>query len=424
MRILRFSDYLPEEGRGMPAGVMGTVESIVSGVRSGGDKALLEYTKRFDGVELSADELEVKGEELDAALDETERGLRSALENSARRIREFQRLQMPRPLKRRMAPGVIARVTYDPIESAGLYVPGGRAAYPSTVLMTAIPAKVAGVERLVACSPPGKGGKIPGIILAAAKVAGVDRVFKAGGAQAISAMAFGTETVPRVEKIFGPGNIYVTAAKFAVSREVAIDLPAGPSDVLIYAEGSGDAICKLVVADMLAQSEHDPLARSVLVTPSKDLALSVSRRLEKWESAGGATLEKSLKNGAIITVSDREEGIKAINAIAPEHLQLVCRGARSMLKGVRNAGAVFLGRNSPVALGDYTAGTNHVLPTMGWAKRASPLSVRDFLRSRESLECSSAGFEAIATDAIRLAEAEGLTKHAESMRIRLGDDER
>jgi len=423
MRIIDFKDYAPERGGGIPPGIMDSVNSIIAGVRTGGDRALLDYTKRFDGVELSRSDLEVEGGELDAALEDTGRDLRSALENSARRIREFQKIQMPSPVSREMAPGVMARVAYDPIESAGLYVPGGRAAYPSTVLMTAIPAKVAGVGRVVVCSPPGRDGDIPGIILAAAKIAGADRVFKAGGAQAISAMAYGTETIPHVEKIFGPGNIYVTAAKFAVSGDVAIDLPAGPSDVLIYAEGSGERVSRLVVADILAQSEHDPMAKSLLVTPSRDLAISVSRLIEPWEIRGGEVLEKSLRGGAIIMVKDREEGIKAINSIAPEHLQLLCSGRDDMLRAVRNAGAVFVGEYSPVALGDYTAGTNHVLPTMGWAKRASPLSVRDFMRSREYLSCSRSGFEAIARDAMKLAEAEGLMRHAESIRIRLEDDD-
>jgi histidinol dehydrogenase len=320
-----------------------------------------------------------------------------------------------------MAPGVMAGVIYDPVESAGLYIPGGRAAYPSTVLMTAIPAKVAGVRNVVVCSPPARDGKIPNVILAAARIAGVDRVFKAGGAQAIAAMAYGTETIPPVEKIFGPGNIYVTAAKFAVSRDVAIDLPAGPSDVLIYAECEGGDVNKWVASDMLAQSEHDPMARSLLVTPSRKLAESVNRLIEEWEGekSRGGVLEKSLKEGAIILVRDRDEGLRAINSIAPEHLQLFCGGEDDMIRRVRNAGAVFMGEYSPVALGDYTAGTNHVLPTMGWSRRASPLSVRDFLRSREYLRCTKGGLESIGRDAIAMAEAEGLKRHAESIRIRL-----
>src|SRR5512136_107573 len=234
MKIIDFRDYTPRKGGGMPPEAMESASSIVAGVRKGGNKALLEFTKRFDGAELKQEDLEVGQRELDMALDTTPSGLRTALENSALRIRTFQKLQMPSPFSNEMAPGVTAGVTYDPIESAGLYVPGGRAAYPSTVLMTAIPAKVAGVGRVVMCSPPGSNSEIPSIILAAAKIAGVDRVFKVGGAQAIAAMAYGTETIPPVEKIFGPGNIYVTAAKFTVSRDVAIDLPAGPSDVLIY----------------------------------------------------------------------------------------------------------------------------------------------------------------------------------------------
>ena len=424
MKIIDFKDYAPRQGGGMPPEVMESAGFIVAGVRKGGNGALLEFTKRFDGAELRQEDLEVGQRELDMALDATPSGLRTALENSALRIRAFQKLQMPSPFTHEMAPGVTAGVTYDPIESAGLYAPGGRAAYPSTVLMTAIPAKVAGVGRVVMCSPPGSNGEIPGIILAAAKIAGVDRVFRAGGAQAKAAMAYGTETIPPVEKIFGPGNIYVTAAKFIVSRDVAIDLPAGPSDVLIYAEGWEERLSRWVAADMLAQSEHDPMARSLLVTPSKQLAEAVNRLMEAWGdgTGNGGALERSLKEGAIILVKGREEGIRAINSIAPEHLQLFCSGQEKVMRAVRNAGAVFMGEYSPVALGDYTAGTNHVLPTMGWSRRASPLSVRDFLRSREYLKCTKAGLEAIGRDVIMLAEAEGLKKHAESIRIRLEED--
>lgn len=424
MRIINFADYVPEQGRGIPPEVVDSVTSIVAGVRQGGDVALLEYTRRFDGVNLNPEELEVDGGELDIALESLPGPLRDALENSARRIRDFQRLQMPKAVSSEMAPGVTAGVVFDPIESAGLYIPGGRAAYPSTVLMTAIPGKVAGVGSLIMCTPPGKDGKVPAAILAAAKLAGVDRVFRAGGAQAIAAMAYGTETVPAVEKIFGPGNIFVTAAKFSVSRDVAIDLPAGPSDILIYAEEDGASLIKWVVWDMLAQSEHDPMARSVLVTPSRQLAERVDRMIGGLDVGVGTALEVSLRGGTIVVVKDREEGIRAINSIAPEHLQLLCSGAEEVMKGVRNAGAVFLGEYSPVALGDYTAGTNHVLPTMGWSKRASPLSVRDFLRSREYLKCSREGFMAICRDALELAEAEGLKRHAESIRIRLGEGER
>lgn len=426
MKIIDFRDYKQGQGGGIPPEVMESVSSIVAGVRGGGDKALLEYTERFDGAVISRRELAVCEKELEAALEAIPRALRDALERSAGRIRDFQRLQMPAPFTHETAPGVVTSVSYDPIESAGLYIPGGRAAYPSTVLMTAIPAKVAGVGMVVACTPPGKGGRVPSAILAAARIAGVDKVFKAGGAQAIAAMAYGTETIPRVEKIFGPGNVYVTAAKFVVSRDVAIDLPAGPSDVLIYAEGAGERRARWIAVDMLAQSEHDPMARSILVTTSRRLARSVSRLMEAYGGGGTpSVLQRSLEGGAIILVGGRDEGIKAINSIAPEHLQLFCGGEEDeVLGGVRNAGAVFMGEHSPVALGDYTAGTNHVLPTMGWSRRASPLSVRDFLRSRECLRCSKAGLEGIGGDAVELAEAEGLVKHAESIRIRLEEGNR
>ncbi len=419
MKIIDFKDYAPRRGGEIPPDVLESVEAIVSAVREGGDAALLEYTERFDGVLLRGSEIEVSGEDMDKALGEIPSALRASMERSAKRIRSFQELQMPAPVTMEMAPGVTAGVIYDPIETAGLYVPGGRAAYPSTVLMTAIPAKVAGVGRLIICSPPGRDGRISKAVLAAARVAGADRVFKAGGAQAIAAMAYGTETVPPVEKIFGPGNIYVTAAKLAVSRDVAIDLPAGPSDILVYAEGIGADMGEWIALDMLAQSEHDPMARSLLVTPSRGLAETVNRMIEGLGKGGGAPLEKSLGEGAIIVVRDRDEGVRAINSIAPEHLQLLGSCQEDVLDRVRNAGAVFMGEYAPVALGDYTAGTNHVLPTMGWSRRASPLSVRDYMRSRECLRCNKEGLQAIGQDAIILAEAEGLLRHAESLRARL-----
>lgn len=419
MRIINFDELRTSRGRGIPESVISSARTIVNEVRLKGDNALLEFTDKFDGVKLSVADLRVGQKELKVAYESIPKRLRTALEQSVERIRSFQELQLPKALAMETAPGVTVGVTFDPVESAGIYVPGGRAAYPSTVLMTAIPAKVAGVRRVVIFTPPGKGGKIHEAIMAAAYLTGADEVYRVGGAQAIAAMAYGTKTVRQVEKIVGPGNVYVQAAKMLVGHDVAVDMPAGPSEVLIYAEERGRE--EWIAADMLAQAEHDPDARAILVTPDKELASEVQCIVE--DSASKAPrkeiLERSLPESIIIVVKNRQEGIEAINEVAPEHLQLMGRYCDDVLKGVRNAGAVFLGDYSTVALGDYSAGTNHVLPTMGWARRASPLSVTDFLRSREFVRCSKEGIEAIGGDAIAIGKAEGLLNHARSVELRM-----
>jgi len=419
MRIMKFDEFRVSRGRGIPESVVASAGTIVNEVRLRGDDALLEFTDKFDGVRLGAADLRVGQKELKGAYESIPSRLRIALEQSAERIRSFQELQLPEALAMETAPGVTVGVAFDPLESAGIYVPGGKAEYPSTVLMTAIPAKVAGIRRIVIFTPPGKGGKIPEAIMAAAYLAGADEVYRAGGAQAIAAMAYGTKTVRRVEKIVGPGNIYVQAAKMLVSRDVAVDMPAGPSEVLIYAEERGRE--EWIAADMLAQAEHDPEARAMLITPDNDLASEVEGIVEDRASRAPRReiLEKSMLESMIVVVKNREEGIEAINEAAPEHLQLMGRCCDDVLKGVRNAGAVFLGDYFTVALGDYSAGTNHVLPTMGWARRASPLSVRDFLRSREFVRCSKEGIGAIGGDAVVIGKAEGLLNHARSVELRM-----
>jgi len=419
MRIITYEEFRLSRREGIPGEVMEAVGKIVKDVRARGNAAILDYTERFDGVRLSEDGLRVDRREIEEAYQEIPEGLRTALRNSAERIRMFQERQVLEGFSTETAPGVVVGVNFDPVQSVGIYIPGGRAAYPSTVLMTAIPAKVAGVERCVMFTPPGREGAVPKAILAAACLAGVDEVYRVGGAQAIAAMAYGTSTIGRVEKIVGPGNVYVTAAKMLVGWDAAVDMPAGPSEVLIYTEDDDRA--DWIAADLIAQAEHDPCARTILVTTNRSLATKVKDEVEReaLKAPRGEILERSLPEAAIILVKDRGEGIKVINEVAPEHLELIGGGSEEMISRVRNAGAVFMGEYTPVAVGDYTAGTNHVLPTMGWSRRASPLSVRDFLRAREYVRCTRDGLRSIGEDGRTIATAEGLLNHARSIEIRM-----
>lgn len=422
MRVIRYSEYAssPAQPFQVPKEIVDHVSAIVERVRELGDAAVLEYTERFDRVKLDPDRIRVEWGELRRAYNSIPDGLRGALRSSAERIRSFQELQKPLEFATTIVPGVSAGIKFDPIQSVGLYVPGGSAAYPSTVLMTAIPAKVAGVDRCAMFTPPGRDGEVPEAILAAAYLAEVDEVYRVGGAQAIAAMAYGTERIRKVEKIFGPGNIYVTVAKMLVSWDVAVDMPAGPSELLIYTEGFDKP--EWLAYDILAQCEHDPRAKAVLVTTDTGLAEEVAKAVERMVAVSPRReiLEKSTAQAFALVVESREEGARAINEIAPEHLELVGDGAEEAFRMVRNAGAVFIGEYTPVPLGDYTAGTNHVLPTMGWAKRASPLSVRDFLRSREYLRCTRDGIMRIGGDAVMVATAEGLLNHARAVSSRMG----
>ena len=423
MKIITYEEFRLSCQEGIPGDVMELVGKIVKDVRARGNAAVLDYTERFDGVRLSEDKLRLNQKELERAYREIPERLRTALRNSAERLKMFQERQMLEGFSMETAPGVIVGATFDPVQSAGFYVPGGRAAYPSTVLMTVLPAKVAKVDRCVLFTPPSRDGTVSQAILAAAYLSGVDEVYRVGGAQAIAAMAYGTSTIGKVEKIVGPGNIYVTAAKMLVSWDVAVDMPAGPSEVLIYSEGSDRS--DWIAADMIAQAEHDPCARAILVTTNRSLATKVKDGVEKeaLRAPRRDILEKSLSQAAIIVVRDRREGIRVINEAAPEHLELIGKGSEEVLSKVRNAGAVFVGEYTPVAIGDYTAGTNHVLPTMGWSRRASPLSVRDFLRTREYVRCTKEGLTAIDEDGKTIAIAEGLLNHATSIEIRMKEEE-
>ncbi|MDI9643886.1 MAG: histidinol dehydrogenase [Candidatus Verstraetearchaeota archaeon] len=424
MKVIGYGEYRHITSQSIPKETIDYVSSIISRVKAEGDSALVELTERFDKVKLSPADLRVEWGELRRAYNAIPSALRDALRNSAGRIRDFQELQKPEGFTTTIVPGASAGVVFDPIQSVGVYVPGGSAAYPSTVLMTVIPAKVAGVDRCAVFTPPGRDGKVPDAILAAAYLAEADEVYRVGGAQAIAAMAYGTERIKRVEKIFGPGNIYVTVAKMLVALDVAVDMPAGPSELLVYTEGFDKP--EWLAYDILAQAEHDQRSRAILVTTDRDLAERVAEVVNKEgrESPRREILEKSVGEAAAIVVCTREEGVRVINEVAPEHLELVGEGAEEVFRLVRNAGAVFIGEYSPVPLGDYTAGTNHVLPTMGWARRASPLSVRDFMRAREFLRCTRDGLIRIAGDAEIIATSEGLLNHARAVRARIGTEEK
>ncbi|MDI6883787.1 MAG: histidinol dehydrogenase [Hadesarchaea archaeon] len=396
------------------------VIKIVSDVRRDGDKALLEYTERFDEVKLSADELKVSEGEFRLACRQLRPATVRAIKGAAEAIKKFHLKQLPRGWMRQIAPGVRAGQLVRPLESVGVYVPGGLARYPSSLLMAAVPARVAGVERIIVCTPPGKDGKVDAAVLVAARVAGVDAVFKVGGAQAIAAMAYGTETVPRVDKIVGPGNVYVVAAKQVVAPNVDIDFAAGPTEILIIADSSADP--RFIVADLLSQAEHDTDAAAVLVSTSEELAAEARecarlmvKESQRWEVA----LKALTKYGRIVVVRNLGEAVDFANAYAPEHIELMVKRPRQVLKRIKNAGGIFVGPYSPVAAGDLAVGPNHILPTGGAAKRRSGLSVLDFVRLPTVQELSKQGLGRVAEIAERLAEVEGLPGHARSIKERL-----
>ena len=395
------------------ADVAGAVRDIIDAVRQEGDAALFRFAKQFDRADLSA--LEVTAEELDAAVAGLEPGLAGLLQEAAGRIAAFHRRQLTNSFVVSEEEGVVLGQKVLPIEKVGLYVPGGTAAYPSSVLMNCIPAKIAGCREIVMVSPP-TGGDISPVILAAARIAGVDRVFRTGGAQAVAALAYGTETVPRVDKIVGPGNAWVAEAKRQVFGRVAIDMIAGPSEILVVADGASDA--RQVAADLLSQAEHDKRAAAVLVTDSEALARAVQAELERQipllprEEIARASIDT---NGKIILTRDLRAAIEVANEIAPEHLELCVDDPFAYLDAVRNAGSVFLGRNCPEALGDYFAGPNHTLPTMGTARFMSPLSVDDFVKRTQFTYYTAGALAKVSGKVARFARQEGLEAHARSV---------
>lgn len=397
------------------------VECIIERVKRDGDGALLFYSKKFDGVKLKQRQLKVSAEEIGVAYSRIPRKVILALRESARNITDFYEKQRPKGLCLIKTRNGFVGVKTTPIETIGIYVPGGTAAYPSTILMSAIPAKIAGVKRIVVCTPPSSDGSCNPYVLAAARMVGVKEIYKIGGAQAIAAMAYGTKTIPKVDKIVGPGNIFVNAAKQLVSAEgaVAIECPAGPSEVLIIADESVEP--RVVAADLLAQAEHDENASAVLVTNSAKVAektkVELRKQLKRLPRKGIA--EKSLEqNGAVLIAGNMREALGFANEYAPEHLELLVEKPWKLLSSVKNAGAVFLGRCSPVVAGDYAAGSSHVLPTGGAAKVFSGLSVKDFLKESSIIAISGKGLEEMKETIVALAQAEGLSAHASAIEAR------
>lgn len=425
IRIFEFDALKPEEilNRDIraEADVEATVDAIIADVRARGDEALKEYALKFDHAQL--DDLRVSQQEIDEAFAAMEPDFLKTLEMAADNIRAFHRQQVHKDFMLERGPGITLGQKYTPIEKAGVYVPGGTAAYPSTVLMDVIPAKVAGVSEIVMTTPAGKDGKVNPAILAAAVTAGIDKIFKTGGAQAVAALAYGTESIPAVDKIVGPGNIYVATAKRKVFGKVGIDMIAGPSEILVLADGKSNPAW--VAADLLSQAEHDKLASPVLVTDSMDLAKAVQAELEvqipKLPRAAIAR-ESVDTNGKIVVAADLDRAIDAANIIAPEHLEVCLDDPFAVLGRIKNAGSIFLGRNVPEALGDYFAGPNHTLPTSGTARFSSPLGVDDFVKKSSFIYYTRDALGKVQGRIADFAEHEGLHAHAKSVTIRFGED--
>ena len=420
IRILKYGEVPNGEifARNMPTvNVEETVAEIIRNVRERGDEALREYTKKFDHAE--PESLTVTPEEMEEALASMDPDFLRILEKAAANIRKFHSRQVRNSFIINDEPGIVMGQKVIPVDRAGLYVPGGTAAYPSTVLMDVIPAKIAGVKEVILTTPPGPDGKINPVILAAARVAGADRIVKAGGAQAIAALAYGTESVPKADKIVGPGNAYVAEAKRQVYGTVSIDMIAGPSEILVAADGKSNPAH--VAADLLSQAEHDKAASAVLVTDSAELAEKVRDELEKQIpllERSAIARESIDRNGRIIVAEDLKTVIDIANEIAPEHLELCVDNPFDLLDGIRHAGSVFLGRNCPEALGDYLAGPNHTLPTQGTARFSSPLSVDDFVKKTQYTYFTREALAEVAADVAAFARKEGLTGHARSALIR------
>ena len=394
-------------------GIRDAVSAIIADVRERGDAALIDLARKFDRADL--DSVEVPREEIDEAAKKCPPELVRVMKKAAEAIRAFHSRQVRQPFEIRDRDGVVLGQKITPIEKVGLYVPGGTAAYPSSVLMNCIPAKIAGCSEIVMVSPPSSGGTVSSVILAAAKIAGVDRVFRVGGAQAVAALAYGTETVPKVDKIVGPGNAYVAEAKRQVFGKVAIDMIAGPSEILVIADGKSDPA--VLAADLLSQAEHDRMATAILLTDSEELAEAVRDELERQIPAlprRDIARESIDNNGKIVILPDIPSCVALANEIAPEHLELCVDSPFDFLESVRNAGSVFLGRNCPEALGDYLAGPNHTLPTSGTARFSSPLSVDDFIKKTQFTYFTADALAKEADDIAAFARAEGLEAHARS----------
>ena len=402
--------------------LLATVDDIIAQVRQGGDEVVLKLTQQFDNHPAKTfAELEISQEKLKQAFDGLNPTIKQALELAAQRVTSFHERQRQESWTYQDALGNTLGQQVTPLDKVGIYVPGGLASYPSSVLMNALPAKVAGVGQIIMVVPAPHGELNP-LVLAAAYLAGVDKVFTIGGAQAVAALAYGTNTIPQVDKITGPGNKYVAAAKRAVFGQVGIDMIAGPSEVLVYAEGVANDKADWLAMDLLSQAEHDTVAQAIFVTPSEPLLKKVAQEIEKaLVDLPKAEIAKAAiaNRGALILVKDRAEGIEVINRIAPEHLELSVDDPEAMVKDIRHAGAIFMGRYTPEAIGDYCAGPNHVLPTSGTARFSSPLGVYDFQKKSSIIYCSEQGSQTLAKTADILAVEENLDAHARSARYRV-----
>ena len=425
IRILNFDSVAPEEilNRDIraEADVESVVDAIIADVRARGDEALRDYAKKFDRAELG--DLLVSQAEIEEAFAAVGEDFIQTLRMAAANIRHFHEHQVHKDFVVTDTPGVLLGQKYTPIERAGVYVPGGTAAYPATLLLDVIPAKVAGVKEIVMTTPAGPDGKVNPNILAAAAVAGIDRIVKTGGAQAVAALAYGTESVPAVDKIVGPGNIYVATAKRKVFGKVGIDMIAGPSEILVLADGGANPAW--VAADLLSQAEHDKLATPVLVTDSEALAEAVQAELERQIPLlprAAIARESVDTNGKIVVTDDLAKAIEAANLIAPEHLEICTEDPFAVLGSIKNAGSIFLGRNVPEALGDYFAGPNHTLPTSGTARFSSPLGVDDFVKKSSFIYYTKDALGAVQGRIADFAEREGLHAHAKSVTIRFEDE--
>lgn len=396
-----------------------TVNEIIENVKANKDKAVFEYTKKFDKFELTCENIKVTREEIDEAYTKMDQKLVEVIRKAAENIKEFHMKQLRNSWFDAKEDGTILGMKITAIEKAGVYVPGGKAAYPSSVLMNVIPAKVAGVKEIIMTTPPGADGKVNPGTLVAADIAGVDTIYKVGGAQAIAALAYGTESIPKVDKITGPGNIFVALAKKAVYGYVSIDSIAGPSEILVLADETANP--RYVAADMLSQAEHDELASAILITTSKELAEKVSEEVDKFtaELSRKEIIQKSLDNyGYILLADSMEQAIETTNEIASEHLEILTKNPFDVMTKIRNAGAIFLGEYSSEPLGDYFAGPNHILPTNGTAKFFSPVNVDDFIKKSSIISYSREALEKLHKDIELFAESEGLTAHANSIKVR------
>lgn len=426
--VIKYGD---EEGKKLVADILSrsqlenkqvqeTVDKIIANIRANGDKALFDYTKQFDKFDVNNENVQLTQAEIDEAYKLVDSELIEVIKKSAARIAAFHEKQKINSWLEPDKNGEMLGQLIRPLERVGVYVPGGKAAYPSSVLMNIIPAKVAGVEDIVMTTPPNSEGKVNPTTIVAADIAGVDKIYKVGGAQAVAALAFGTESIPKVDKIVGPGNIFVALAKRSVYGYVNIDSVAGPSEILVLADDSANP--EYVAADMLSQAEHDEMASAILITTSASLADKVKAELEKQTAVleRKEIIEKSLANyGAIILVNNFDEACRLSNAVAPEHMEVCTSEPFALLPKIQNAGAIFLGHFTPEPLGDYMAGPNHVLPTGGTARFFSPLSIDDYIKKSSILSFSEEAFRRLGDDVVKFAQAEGLTAHANSVKVRL-----